>query len=69
MHRRDLVATLAGSGITLTAGCLDDETSEDAPMTCLETATNDGLEGAICPADDPESVPEPLQCAEGEFVD
>lgn len=67
MHRRDLLATLAGSSLALTAGCLDDETSEDGPTTCPETVENDGLEGSVCPDDDPESVSESLQCAEGEF--
>ena len=63
MHRRDLLAVLAGTGPVFMAGCLDEENSDSTRTDGSETAVN----GAICPDDDPESVPEPLQCEKDEF--
>jgi len=67
MRRRDLLCTLGGSGLGLSAGCLDEQQLPDPPHNGSDTGVTDDVEGLIRPDDDPDPVTASLDCTDDEF--
>lgn len=67
MRRRGLLCTLGGSGLGLSAGCLDEQQLPDPPHNGSGIGVTDDVEGLIRPDDDPEPVEASLDCTDDVF--